>query len=89
MVPHKTNDALKENVTLGIYTSVSRVIWCEGLCVNGKAVLSYNNIKSVVIVIEKSVMKVKTNGSEIRSWLLSYELLSIYLDWLKILPHQL
>lgn len=34
-------------------------------------------------------MKVKTNGSEIHSGLLSYGLLSIYLDLLQILPHQL
>lgn len=44
--------------------------------------LSDNNIKSAVIVIEKSVMKVKTKGLHVCAWLLSYGLLTINLDWL-------
>lgn len=38
--------------------------------VNRKSVLSYNNIKSVVIVIEKYVMKVKTKGLQNHSWVM-------------------
>lgn len=55
---HKTNDAVKENGTLDIYSTQILVTRCGGLWVNDKAVLNYNNIKSAVIVIEKSVMKV-------------------------------